>query len=51
MSTKKSKEKEWKLLKQIGRLLLEEQNRSNAMRIITERPVRVLRKLHSNVPF
>ena len=51
MTRSKDPKKEWKLLSQIGRLLLEEQNRSNTMRIMTERPARVLPKKHGNVPF
>lgn len=47
---KNKKEKEWKLLQRIGRILLEEQNRSDTLRVM-ERLPRVLRKRHNNVPF
>lgn len=50
MKDKTKTSKEWKLLQQIGRLLLEEQNRDETLRVM-ERPPRVLRKKHCNVPF
>jgi hypothetical protein len=50
MNQPKKRKKEWEFLQQIGRILLEEQNRNHTLRVL-DREERVLRKKHSNVPF
>lgn len=50
MDKEEERKKEWHVINQIGRILMEEANRNKVLRVL-DRPERLLRKHHGNVPF